>query len=209
MQCYSSTVRHYIFLSCLPNDSTKHVFNFRTELTKIDFLDTLTTVFEIVQFEQIEFATARLKTEKWSSYNDHLQHELYGGELVGVPPTLCTTSDKIHGIAQIAAPEQPGDLGCQVKSCFGQIISSRTKIDPTSEVMMYYATMNLYSRHEEVPPCIQGTMTSLSIVPESQSMVQTDIMKSTPSYLNTVLAMCTTQLVFLVSQWQVFLIHSA
>jgi hypothetical protein len=96
--------------------------NFRTELTKMDFIYTPTTVFEIVQFDQIELATARLKTEKRSSYHDHLQHDIYGVELVGVPPTLCTTSDTMYGFAQIAAPEQPGDLGYQVKSCFGQIV---------------------------------------------------------------------------------------
>jgi hypothetical protein len=74
----------------------------------MDFLYTPTMVFEIVQFDQIELATARFKTEKRSSYHDHLQHEIYGGEPVGVPPTLCTTSDKMCGIAQIAVPEQPG-----------------------------------------------------------------------------------------------------
>jgi hypothetical protein len=73
--------------------------NFRTELTKMDLLYTPTTVFNIVQFDQIELATARLKTEKRSSYHDHLHHELYGGELVGVPPTLRTTSDNMYGIA--------------------------------------------------------------------------------------------------------------
>jgi hypothetical protein len=154
--------------------------NFRTERTKMDFLYTQTTVFEIVQFDQIDLATARLKTEKWSSYHDHLRHKLYGGELVGVPPTLCTTSDKMYGIAQIAAPEQPGDLGWQVKSCVGQIVSFRTKIYPTSEVMTYYARVNLYSRRNEAPPCIQGTMNSLSMVPDSQSMVQTNIIKEYP-----------------------------
>jgi hypothetical protein len=97
--------------------------NFRTELTKMDFPYTPTTVFEIVQFDEIESATARPKTEKRSSYHDHIQHEIYGGELVGFPPNLCTTSDKMYGIAHIAAPEQPGDHGCQVKSCFGQIVS--------------------------------------------------------------------------------------
>jgi hypothetical protein len=146
----------------------------------MDFLYTPTTVFEIVQFDQIEFATARLNTEKRSSYHDHLQHELYGGELVGVPPTLCTTSDKMYGIAQIAALEQPGDLGCQVKSCFWQIISFRRKIDPTSEAMTYYTRVNLYCRHNEVPPRIQGTVTSLSMVPDSHSMVQTNIIKEYP-----------------------------
>jgi hypothetical protein len=99
--------------------------NCRTELTKMDFLYTPTSVFEIVKFDEIESATARLKTEKRSSYHDQLQHELYGGALVGVPPTLCTTSDKMYGIAQIAVPGQPGDLGCQVKSCFGQIFEER------------------------------------------------------------------------------------
>jgi hypothetical protein len=100
----------------------------------MDILSTPTTGFEIVQFEQIEFATARLKTEKWSSYHYHLQHELYGGELVGVPPTLCTASDKMYGIAQIAAPAQNGDLVCQVKSCldrsfnFAQIYIPRHKL---------------------------------------------------------------------------------
>jgi hypothetical protein len=154
--------------------------NFRTELTKMVFLNTQTTVFEIVQFDQIEFATARLKTEKRSSYHNHLQHELCGGELVGVPPTFCTTSDKMYGIAQIAAPELPGDLGCQVKSCFGQIGSFRRKIDPTSEAMTYYARVNLYCRHNEVPPCIQGTTTIPSMVPDSQSLVQTNIKKEHP-----------------------------
>jgi hypothetical protein len=158
---FDSTPLHISFLSS--NDSTKYFLNFRTELIKMDFLYTPITVFDIVQFDQIEFATARLKTKNRSSYHDHLQHELYGGELVGVPPNLCTTSDKMYGISQIAAPDQPGDLGCQVKSCLGQIISFRTKIDPTSEVMTYYARVNLYSRHNEVPPCIQGTMTRLSM----------------------------------------------
>jgi hypothetical protein len=130
--------------------------NLRTELTKMDFFYTQTMVFDIVQFDQIEFATARLNTENWSSYHNHLQHELYGGDLVGVSPTLCTTLDKMHGIAQIAAPEQPGDLGWQVKSFFRQIVSFRTKIDPTSEVMKYYARVNIYCMHNEVPPCIQG-----------------------------------------------------
>jgi hypothetical protein len=174
----------------------------------MDFLYTPTTVFDIVQFDQIECATARLKTENWSSYHNHPQHEFCGDDLVGVPPTLCTTSGNMYGIAQIAAPEQPGDLGCQVKSCFGQIISFCTKIDPTSEVMTYYARVNLYSKHEDVPPCIQGTMTSISMVPDSQSMVQTNIMKEYPSYMSTVLALCTMQLIFLGGQWQVFLIHS-
>jgi hypothetical protein len=146
----------------------------------MDFHYTPTTVFETVHFDQIEFATARSKTEKRSSYQDYLQHELYGGDLVGVPPTLCTKSDKMYGISQIAAPEQPGDLGCQVKSCFGQIISFRTKIDPTSEVMMYYARVNPYYGHNEVPLCIQGNMTSLSMVPDSQSMVQTNSIKEYP-----------------------------
>jgi hypothetical protein len=146
----------------------------------MDFLCTPTTVFENVQFDQIEFATARLKTKKWSSYHYHLQHELYGGELVGVPPTLCTTSDKMYGIAQIVAPELHGDRGCQVKSCFGQIVSFRRKIDPTSEVMTHYARVNLYCRHNEPPPCIQGTMTCLSMVPYSQSTVQTHIIKEYP-----------------------------
>jgi hypothetical protein len=86
----------------------------------------------------------------------------------------------MYDISKIAAPEQPDDLGCQVKSCFGQIISCRTKIDPTSEVMTYYSRVNLYSSQNEVPPCIQGTMTSLSMVPASQSMVQTNIIKDYP-----------------------------
>jgi hypothetical protein len=77
----------------------------------------------------------------------------------------------MHGIAQTAAPEHPGNLGCQVKSCFGQIISFRTKIDPMSEVMTYYVRVNLYSSQHEVPPWIQGTMTSLSMVADYQSMV--------------------------------------
>jgi hypothetical protein len=86
----------------------------------------------------------------------------------------------MYGIAQIAAPEHPGDLGCQVKSCFGQILPFHTKIDPTSEVITHYARVNLYSRHNEVPSCIQGTMTSLLMVPDYQSMVQTNIIKEYP-----------------------------
>jgi hypothetical protein len=86
----------------------------------------------------------------------------------------------MYGISQIAAPEQPGDLGCQVKSCLGQIFSFHIKIDPTSQAMPYYARVNLYSRHNEVPPRTQGTMTSLSMVPDSQSMVQTKIIKEYP-----------------------------
>jgi hypothetical protein len=54
----------------------------------MDFLYTPTTAFETVQFDEIEFATARLKTEIRSSYHDHLWHELYRGELVGVPLTV-------------------------------------------------------------------------------------------------------------------------
>jgi hypothetical protein len=150
----------YFFLVS-PMTQQRFHLNFRTELAKMDFLYTPTTVFEIVQFDEIEFATARLKTEKRSSYHDHLQHEIYGGGLVGIPPTVCTTSNKMYGIAHIAAPEQPGDRGCQVKSCFGQTVSFRGKIDPTSEVMTYHARVNIYCRHNEVPPYIQGTMTSL------------------------------------------------
>jgi hypothetical protein len=86
----------------------------------------------------------------------------------------------MYGIAKISALEQPGDIGCQVKSCFGQIISCCTKIDPTSEVMTYYARVNIYSKHEEVPPCIAGIMISMLMVPDSQSMVQTKIIKDYP-----------------------------
>jgi hypothetical protein len=46
--------------------------------------------------------------------------------------------------------------------------------------MTYYDRVNVYSRHNEVPPCIQCTMTSLSMVPDSQSMVQTNIIKEYP-----------------------------
>jgi hypothetical protein len=46
--------------------------------------------------------------------------------------------------------------------------------------MTYHTRVNLYCRHNEVPPCIQGTMTSLSMVPDSQSMVQTNIIKEYP-----------------------------
>jgi hypothetical protein len=70
----------------------------------MDLLYTPQTVFESVQFDQIYVATAILNTEKRSSYHNHLQHEIYGGELVGVPPTLCTTSDNMYSIAQIVAP---------------------------------------------------------------------------------------------------------
>jgi hypothetical protein len=144
---HGSTTLHIYFLS--PQWLNKAFsLNFRTGLTEMDFFYTPTTVFEIVQFDEIEFATAILKTEKRSSYHKHLQHEPYGVELVGAPPTLCTTSDEMYGITQIAAPEQPGDLGCQVESCFGQIVSFRTKIDPTSEIMMCYDRAKIYSKHE-------------------------------------------------------------
>jgi hypothetical protein len=144
------------------------------------FLYTPTTAFEIVSFDDIDTATARLKIQKVGCYHDFLQHELSGGELVGAPPqTICTTLDKMYGLTQIAAPGQPGHFALQVKSCFGQILSFRVKIDIRSETMTYYVTVNIYAEHNEFPSDGISVM-SISMVPESQSVIQTNLVKEYP-----------------------------
>jgi hypothetical protein len=90
---------------------------------------------------------------------------------------MYTTSDKMYGLAQIDDPELPGRLALQIKSRFGQILSFRIKLDPRSDnTMAYYVTVNLYAKHEEFPSDVVRVM-SLSMVPESQSMIQTNTVK--------------------------------
>jgi hypothetical protein len=117
-----------------------------------------------------------------SSYHEFLQHQLYGSEFVGVSPTLCTTPDKMHGIVSIVTQAPTGDLACQVKICFGQILSFCAKVDPRTDTITFYATVNLYAMHEEAPTGVTG-LTSLSMRPDYQSMFQTNILKEYPLLL--------------------------
>jgi hypothetical protein len=140
------------------------------------FLYKATTSFEIVPFNEIDAGMTRLKIQRVGCYHGFLQHELYGGELAGAPQTIGTVPDKMYGLTQIAAPEH---LALQVKSCFGQIISFCMKLDPRSDTMTYYVTMNLYVKHKVLPS--NGiSVTSLSIVSKLQSMLQTILVKEYP-----------------------------
>jgi hypothetical protein len=142
-------------------------------------LYTPTTAFEIMPLVEIDAAMARLRKQKVGCYHDFLQHDIYGVELVSAPPNVCITPDKMYGLAQVTAPEQPGHLALQVKICFGQILSFHVKLDTRSGTMPYYVTVNLYVKHEEFP--FDGiSMTSLRMVPKSQSIIQTNLVKEYP-----------------------------
>jgi hypothetical protein len=141
-----------------------------------------TTHFDLVPFAIIGATVGRLKKQMCSSYHEFLQHQLYGSEFVGVPPTLCTTPDKMHGIASVVTKAPSDNIACQVKSCFGQILSFRVKLDPQTDTLTHYANVNLYSKHEEAPTGVTG-LTSLSMVPDCQSMFQTNILKEFPLVL--------------------------
>jgi hypothetical protein len=147
-----------------------------------DYLYIPTTSFDLVPFAIIEATVRRLKKQMCSSYHELLQHQLYGSEIVGVPPTFCTTPDKMHRIASFVTKAPPGDLACQVKSCFGQILSLCAKLDPWTDTLTHYATVNLYSKHEDTPAGVTG-LTSLAMVPDCQSMFQTNILKEFPLLL--------------------------
>jgi hypothetical protein len=109
----------------------------------MSFLFTPTTDFVIASFSEIEDLVSRLKCEPITRNHQFLQHALYCADLVGVPPTLCTTVDKLFGNSQIIAPAGPGALACQFKSKFGQIVGFRSKLDPLTGVCDYYAQVSL------------------------------------------------------------------
>jgi hypothetical protein len=56
-----------------------------------------------------------------------------------------------------------GHLACQVKSCFGQLLSFCAKADPRIDMLTYYTTVKIYSKHEEAPTCVTGSISLLML----------------------------------------------
>jgi hypothetical protein len=82
----------------------------------------------------------------------------------------------MHGIASIVTQALPDHLACQVKSCFAQILYFRAKVDPHTDTIIHN------TKHEDTPAGVTG-LKSLSVVPDSQSMCHTDILKEYPLLL--------------------------
>jgi hypothetical protein len=89
--------------------------------------------------------------EPSSRYHPYLLHNLYVGEFLGVPPSLCTNVDALFGVQEPQDKGKEGSLSCQLKSNFGQVLSFRSKSDPVTDVPVIYCRVNLWIRREDVP----------------------------------------------------------
>jgi hypothetical protein len=68
-------------------------------------------------------------------------------------------------------------LACQVKSNFGQVLSFRSKLDPT-EGLKIFCRVNLWMKLADIPPGVK--FNELARIPASINMAQSNVVKEFP-----------------------------
>jgi hypothetical protein len=68
-------------------------------------------------------------------------------------------------------------MACQVKSNFGQVLSFRSKLDPT-ESLQILCRVNLWIKLADVPSAVK--VNELGSIPMSFNMVQSNVVKEFP-----------------------------